>query len=83
MANVTNDKDRQESREEPSGKPMAKPEDYAKERDEAIANSPITNSEESKMLKARIFVGNLPADLRTERGELFDKFRKHGRILGQ
>lgn len=62
---------------------IQKSEDYSKEREEAVASSSVTNSQESKMLKARIFIGNLPADLRTERGELFDKFRKHGRILGQ
>ncbi|XP_055344389.1 uncharacterized protein LOC129592391 [Paramacrobiotus metropolitanus] len=62
--------------------PSKAPPEWAKEREDAVNNSSITNSEDSKLLRARIFVGNLPADLRTERGELFDKFRKYGRILG-
>ena len=53
------------------------------ERDKALANSSITNSEENKLIKARIFVGNLPGDLRTDKGDIYDKFRKHGRIMGQ
>lgn len=52
------------------------------DREKALNSSQITNSEDAKLVKARIFVGNLPADLRTEKGELYDKFCKHGRILG-
>jgi RNA recognition motif-containing protein len=52
------------------------------EKEKALTNSSITNSEDQKLIKARIFVGNLPADLRTEKGEIYDKFRKYGRIIG-
>ena len=59
--------------------------DRSRSRRMTRSRSPVistrTNSEDPKMLNARVFIGNLPTDKVTQQ-DIDDMYKKYGRILG-